>query len=103
MTKVQRVEKVLAGLFMLLCCFVMIADPEDGFYLVALILSVSLFLYAVRCIIFYFAMSRYMVGGKSMLFQGIIVLDLAVFTISMVDDPKYFIILYRLLQCCAIS
>ena len=96
MTKVQRVEKVLAGLFMLLCCFVMIADPEDGFYLVALILSVSLFLYAVRCILFYFAMSRHMVGGKSMLFQGIIVLDLAVFTVSMVDDPKYFIILYLL-------
>ena len=93
MTKVQRVEKVLAGLFMLLCCFVLIKDPEDGFYLVALILSVSLFLYAVRCILFYFAMSRHMVGGKSMLFQGIIVLDLAVFTVSMVDDPKYFIIL----------
>ena len=74
----------------------LIKDPEDGFYLVALILSVSLFLYAVRCILFYFAMSRHMVGGKSMLFQGIIVLDLAVFTVSMVDDPKYFIILYLL-------
>jgi uncharacterized membrane protein HdeD (DUF308 family) len=37
-----------------------------------------------------------MVGGKSLLFRGIIMLDLAVFTISMVDDPRMYIIFYLL-------
>ena len=96
MTSVQRVKKVLAGILMLVCCFALVTDPETGFYFVALILSVSLFLYAARSLIYYFTMARHMVGGKSILFRGIIVLDLAVFTFSMVDDPKLYIILYLL-------
>lgn len=96
MTNMQRVKRVLAGLLMLLCCFALVTDPESGFYFVALILSVSLFLYAARSLIYYFTMARHMVGGRSILFRGIIVLDLAVFTFSMADDPKLYIILYLL-------
>lgn len=96
MTNVQRFKKVLTGLLMLACCFVLVKEPELGFYVVALILSVSLLIYAVRCLLFYFTMARHMVGGKSLLFRGIIVLDLAVFTGSMVDDPKLYIIIYLL-------
>lgn len=96
MTKVQRIKKVLTGLLMIACCAVLIKFPELGFYVVALILTVSLLLYAGRCLIFYFTMGRHMVGGKTQLFRGIIVLDLAVFTFSMVDDPKLFIIVYLL-------
>ena len=76
MTSVQRVKKVLAGILMLVCCFALVVNPETGFYFVALILSVSLFLYAVRSLLYYFTMARHMVGGKSILFRGIIVLDL---------------------------
>ena len=96
MTKVQRIEKVLIGLLMMACCVVLVIYPELGFYVVAVILSVSLLIYAGRCLTFYFLMARHMVGGKSLLFRGIIVLDLAVFTVSMVDDPKIFIIIYLL-------
>ena len=96
MTNMQRVKKVLAGLLMLVCCAALVTDPEFGFYFVALILSISLLLYALRSLIYYFTMARHMVGGKSILFRGIIVLDLAVFTLSMVDDPKLYIILYLL-------
>ena len=96
MTSVQRVKKVLAGLLMLLCCVALAAEPEFGFYFVALILSVSLLLYALRSLLYYFTMARHMVGGKSILFRGVIVLDLAVFTLSMVDDPKLYIIFYLL-------
>ena len=96
MTNIQRIEKILAGLFMLACCVLMVYKPDVGFYVVALILSLMLLIYALRCILYYFTMGRHMVGGKSILFRGIIVLDLAVFTISMVDDPKMYIILYLL-------
>ena len=96
MTKLQRIRKVLLAVLMLLCCFVLVKEPENGFYIVALIISVSLLLYALRCLLYYFTMARHMVGGKSVLFKGIILLDLAVFTISMVNDPQYFIVLYLL-------
>ena len=96
MTKMQRVKKVLAGLLMLACCYILILDPDNGQYIVALILSVSLILYGVRCLLFYVMMARHMVGGKAVLYRGIILLDLGVFTLSMVDDPKFFVILYLL-------
>ena len=96
MTKFQRIKRVLIGLLMLGCCAVLVKEPDLGFYVVALILSASLLVYACRCLIFYFFMARHMVGGKAQLFRGIIVLDLAVFTGSMVDDPKFFIIIYLL-------
>ena len=96
MTKMQRVKQVLSALLMMGCCFILIKEPELGYAIVALILSVSLLLYAIRCLIYYFTMARHMVGGRSVLYTGIILLDLAVFTISMVDNPQLYIIVYLL-------
>ena len=96
MTKMQRVKQVLSALLMMGCCFILIREPELGYAIVALILSVSLLLYAIRCLIYYFTMARHMVGGASILYKGIIVLDLAIFTLCMVDDPHMYIMLYLL-------
>lgn len=96
MTKVQRVRKVLAALLMVLCCFILLRFPENGLDIVALILCVSLLLYGLRSLLYYVTMARHMVGGKSILFRGIIVTDFAVFALSMVDSPNIFIILYLL-------
>ena len=96
MTNMQRAKKILAGLLLLLCSGLMVYDPENGLYIVALILSGSLILYGVRCLSLYIFMARHMVGGKAILYRGIIILDLGVFTLSMVDDPKLYIIFYLL-------
>ena len=82
MTKMQRVKQVLSALLMMGCCFILIKEPELGYAIVAMILSVSLLLYAIRCLIYYFTMARHMVGGRSVLYTGIILLDLAVFTMA---------------------
>ena len=96
MTSMKRVKKVLLALLMLLCACFLVADPEDGFYIVALIVSVSLTAYGVRTLIYYFTMARHMVGGKSILFIGIIVTDLGVFSLTTADDPKLFLVVYLL-------
>ena len=96
MTKMQRFKKILVGLLMLVCCAVLIAEPDLGLYIVALILCVSMLVYGIRCLILYFTMARHMVGGASILYKGIIVLDLAIFTLCMVDDPHMYIMLYLL-------
>jgi len=96
MTKMQRFKKILVGLLMLACCAVLVWKPEVGLYIVALILCVSMLAYGIRCLILYFTMSRHMVGGASILYKGIIILDLAIFTLSMVDDPHMYIMLYLL-------
>lgn len=96
MTNIQRVKKVLQALLMILCSVIMVIDPEDGFYIVAVIVSFSLILYGVRTLFYFFTMARHMVGGKSNLYIGIVVLDLGVFILTTVDDPKFFIVIYIL-------
>jgi len=96
MTKMQRIKKILVGVLMLGCCALLVAEPEIGLYIVALILCVSMLTYGIRCLVLYFTMARHMVGGASILYKGIIVLDLAIFTLSMVDDPHLYIMLYLL-------
>ena len=96
MTNMQRIKKVLLALLMFLCACFLVIDPEDGFYIVALIVSGSLIVYGLRTLLYYFSMARHMVGGKSILFIGIIVTDLGVFILTMVDEPKLFIVAYLL-------
>ena len=94
MTNMQRVKKVLAAILMILCSGIVIIYPEDGFYLVASIVCVSLLLYGIRTMVYYLTMARHMVGGKSILYFGIIVLDLGIFIFTTVDDPKLFVVIY---------
>lgn len=96
MTNMQRVKKILLALVMLLGAYIMVVWPEDGYYIVALIVSFSLIGYGLRSLIYYFTMTRFMVGGKSTLFFGIIVLDFGIFVLTTADDPKFFIVIYLL-------
>ncbi len=94
MTKYQRAESFIVGMIMLLSGAVMLYFPEEGFYCIAAILGVSLVLKGVQSLVYYFAMARFMVGGKAILFTGVMILDFGIFTFSMVDEPKIYILVY---------
>ena len=49
---------------MLLCVAVLLVVPEEGYRIIALILSVVLIVNGIRYLIFYFSMARNMVDGK---------------------------------------
>lgn len=92
----KRVWEMLLGLLTLVLCLIMIVEPESGFKIVALILSTSLIVYGVREIVYYITMARHMVGGKSALYLGVIVLDIGAFAYTLVDVPSIYIVLYLL-------
>ena len=96
MSKLQRVRNVLAALLMILCSLLLIAYPVEGYQIVALILSLSLLLAGGRALLYYFTMARHMVGGRSILYQGIIILDLGALTYSVSDVPRVYLIFYLL-------
>lgn len=97
MTLVQRITRVLIGLGMLAVSIVFLSAPSDDAYtFVILVLSAGLTIKGIKDIIFYFTMARHMVGGKLILFQGVIILDFAFFTISLSDVPKIYILMYLL-------
>ena len=96
MTTFQRIRSVLAGLLMILLALLLFLDPEDNFALVAVILSLSLSFRGLRTLFFYFTMARHMVGGKAMLYVGIIILDAGLLTSSMLNTSQLYVMLYLL-------
>ncbi len=97
MTKWQRVKSVLGGLAAIAAIPFLMLDPELGCVLIALILGVSASLKGLQMLIYYFSMARHMVGGKNILYQGVIILDFGLFTIGFATVPGQYIMVYLLL------
>ncbi len=96
MTKIQRIKNVLIGLAMLLCALVIAIAPEYGYTFIAVVLALSLIAYGLRMLVFYITMARHMVGGRALLYIGVIIFDLGMLTASLSDIPHLHIMVYLL-------
>ena len=94
MTKARRVGSVLTGLIILLFGLSFAVDPDSVYSIIILILGFSLLLSGIRSMIYYATMARHMVGGKSVLYRAVIILDLGIFTLSLNHVPLIFVVLY---------
>ena len=91
MNNLQRVGAVVTGILMLITGAILFWFPEEGTYIVAIILAAALFLMGAQLLIYYFTMARRMVGGKSVLLLGIFLLDFCAFTVTILDEPGVMI------------
>lgn len=98
MSRIQHVGAFLGGLLTLLCAAVLLKLGGEGYGVIVAIISVSLFLRGIRALSFYFTMARHMVGGKSILFNGIISLDFGMFALTLESVPQLYVVLY-LIAC----
>ena len=94
MSNFHRVQNVVIGLCMILCAVIHLAGEDDGCYLVMLILAFSLIIRGIAELIYYVTMARHMVGGKLILFIGVVLVDFGIFTISLADESKVVVVLY---------
>ena len=90
----QRIKNILIGLLVILGAVILITFPEKGIVVTAAILSLSLFIYGIKTLIYYITMARHMVGGRIMLYIAVVVLDLGMFTLMLTGIPKTYIALY---------
>ena len=90
----QRIKNVLIGVLIILGAVILIIFPEEGIIITASILSLSLFVYGIKTLIYYITMTRHMVGGRIMLYLAVVVLDLGMFTMMLTNIPKMYIALY---------
>ena len=74
--------------------FFILFPSDKAYMIVVFILSLGLAIAGIKDIAFYFTMAKHMVGGKMILFQAVVVLDFALFTASLSDVPKVYILLY---------
>lgn len=96
MSKGRRVREVIFGIFTILLSFLIFASPEAGLKITIGIFCITLLAAGLRYIVYYVKMARYMVGGKQLLFLGIAIFDLGLFSLSLNNVPLAFVVLYLL-------
>ena len=79
MSKLQRLNSFVVGVLMILFCVLLVIDPKNNYILVVLALAIYMLFLAVKMLWYYFTTAKLMVGGKKILYQGIVELDLALF------------------------
>lgn len=89
-----RVKNIAEGLGLIFIGVLLVIDKEDSYWLLMMFVSLALFVGAIRILVYYFRMARHMVGGKMILYRGIIMLDLGVITLSLTDIPVYYFLMY---------
>lgn len=98
MTNFQRVKEILKGIVILLCSYLMVRLPTYGFYIIALILCVTMLVRGLSSLIYYITMARHMVGGKLQLYKGIIMIDIGLFFLNVDNMPELFLVIYLLIS-----
>lgn len=94
MTYMQKFSAILRGLITLIIAAVMLIVGSDSYVFVLLFLTLSLSIAGIKTLIYYFTMAKYMVGGRLVLYKGVILVDFAFLTFSFADIPKVYILIY---------
>ena len=81
----QRFKSILAGILMLFFVALLLLLPNEAYYLVAGVLGLMLIIYGIRLLWYYLTMARHMVGGKTILYQSVIVIDLGLFSSTLMS------------------
>lgn len=94
MSTSKKITSVLTGIVMIAFCVVMLLNPDVGCYIVIPLLGLSLLLYGIKLLIYYFTMAIHMVDGKLVLYESLIIIDFGVFTGFMATVPAVYGIIY---------
>ncbi len=94
MTIVQRILNFLLAILILLSGLLLIVFQDYCLPIVTATLGFSLLIYGIKQTVYYFRMARHMVGGRYLLYMGIIVIDFGIFTLSMTNVPTIYLWIY---------
>lgn len=89
-----RIIKIITGILIIAGAIFMIMLPEFGYLAIAAILGITMLISGIKSLVYYFTMACHMVGGRDTLYSSLIIIDLALFTLSVADVPKIFVMLY---------
>ncbi len=96
MTKIAKFREVAYGIGMALTSLLLFFMGETGYPVIVFILGLSLVIRGLKRIVFFFTMARHMVGGKAILYRGVLLFDMGLFAETLVDVPVVYIMIYIL-------
>ena len=95
MSKFRRVLNVLSGIGMIrVGALLMLMDTSGGLRWVLLFIQIGMTFRGLGSLYYYLKMARYMVGGRRVLYRGMIYLDLGVLAGSLFDHPVTYTVIY---------
>ena len=94
MDRLSRVANVALSLLMIASSVLLMVVPQFGLILVTMGLGIGLVIFGVRKLVYFITMARHMVGGLSILFVGVIAIDMGVYAFMLVDAPTISVTLY---------
>lgn len=94
MTMLRRILALAIAALLVAAGVIILAFSELGYLPVIIMLAAVLIATGIRYLVYFFNMSRHMVGGRSTLYIAVILLDLGVFSISLADAASFYVILY---------
>jgi len=92
--QLDKLGSLLVSLIMIAFAVTLFAFPQEGIAVVVAVLSAALVIGDIRMFVYYFSMARHMVGGLTILYRAIILLDLGLFTATLNSIPLPYVMLY---------
>ena len=94
MTKLQKLKNASFGIIMIITAIVMAIYPRDAYEYVIAFMAMGFLVSGVAKLGYYFTMARYMVGGRLILYSGVVLFDFALITGTLVDVPRIYVLIY---------
>lgn len=94
MGKAKRIGNFITGLMVFTMGVLFFLFPKDGYEGVTFLLGCVYLFRGIHSLIYYFMMARHMVGGRMVFYLGLILFDLGIFTVSISDVPRFYVMLY---------
>ena len=95
MTWFQKIKNIIFALLMIISAIIIVCCPAYiSYQIVIFILGCSLLINGLGNILYYISMARFMVGGRNLLYRGVIMVDIGIVSLSISDVPRIYIILY---------
>lgn len=98
MTRIQRIRETVLGLIMALYAIVLVFGGADSYPAIVAILSLIYTFRGLSTIVYYFSMARFMTGGRTLLYKGVILLDFGIITSTLTDVPRVYVLLYLIMM-----
>lgn len=90
----RKILNLATALVMIASSVILLAVPDIGGVIVVILLFAAFLIYGIRRLIYYFTMARHMVGGRSMLYMSIVIIDAAFFTFTVFNSASLVIMIY---------
>lgn len=99
MSLFQRMKNVIAASVYVIFAVLILTHTDIGHFLIIMALGFGFLFDGLKYIVYYFTMARHMVGGKAILYRGVIIVDFAFFTLTLSDIKHTYIMIYIVGLC----